>query len=204
MFYTGTEVSAFPASSLDSSSNASSFSLVAANGSSIRTYGTRKVHIILGNQPYAWNFFVANVSQPLLGEDFLRHFALLVDVKHQKLVDTTSFHSVPTFSSVNIAPRLIKISSINDPFSRLLESFPSITTPSFSQSTVKHQVKHFILTEGSSVHAHARRFSPEKLAAAKTEFQMMEELGVIRRSNSPWASPLHVCKLRLTGNKHRS
>ena len=53
-------------------------------------------------------------------------------------------------------------------------------------------MKHFIITEGPPVNSRARRFSPEKLAAAKAEFETMEEMGVIRRSNSPWSSPLHI------------
>lgn len=31
-----------------------------------------------------------------------------------------------------------------------------------------------------------------KLAVAKAEFANMEKLGIVRRSNSPWASPLHI------------
>ena len=42
-----------------------------------------------------------------------------------------------------------------------------------------------------------QRLSPEKRAvarqnSAKAEFSAMEEMGIIRRSNSPWSSPLHV------------
>ena len=32
----------------------------------------------------------------------------------------------------------------------------------------------------------------EKLEVAKKEFQNMMDLGIIRTSNSPWSSPLHV------------
>ena len=31
-----------------------------------------------------------------------------------------------------------------------------------------------------------------KLAQAKAEFQKLESAGIIRRSDSPWASPLHM------------
>ena len=107
-------------------------------------------------------------------------------------MDTTTFSSVPVLASANIALHLASISSVMDPYLLLLKSFPEITTPSFSQKMPKHQVEHFIPTEGSPVDAHARRFAPEKLAPAKAEFEAMEEMGVIRRSNSPWSSPLHV------------
>jgi hypothetical protein len=36
------------------------------------------------------------------------------------------------------------------------------------------------------------RLDPVKLAAAKADFLQMERDGIIRRSNSPWASPLHM------------
>ena len=40
--------------------------------------------------------------------------------------------------------------------------------------------------------AKPRRLDEEKLKSAKRYFSEMEELGIIRRSSSPWASPLHV------------
>ena len=40
---------------------------------------------------------------------------------------------------------------------------------------------------------HMRRIlSPDKLAVAKEEFQEMKRMDIIRKSNSPWASPLHL------------
>ena len=36
------------------------------------------------------------------------------------------------------------------------------------------------------------RFLSKKLALAKSEFYKMLEMGSIRRSSSPWASPLHL------------
>ena len=40
--------------------------------------------------------------------------------------------------------------------------------------------------------AKARRLDAEKLESARKEFAAMEAAGVISRSNSPWASPLHM------------
>ena len=50
----------------------------------------------------------------------------------------------------------------------------------------------FIPTTGPPIHARPRRLDGQKLLVAKTEFQKMEAMGIVRRSDSPWASPLHV------------
>ena len=62
----------------------------------------------------------------------------------------------------------------------------------FSNATPRHGVEHHILTEGAPVFAGTRRLSPEKIAYAKKEFDEMEAMGIVRRSSSPWSSPLHV------------
>ena len=51
---------------------------------------------------------------------------------------------------------------------------------------------HYLVTRGPPVHAQARRLSPEKLEVAKAEFKTLLDLGIIRRSNSLFSSPLHI------------
>ena len=53
-------------------------------------------------------------------------------------------------------------------------------------------VEAYISTEGPPIHSRARRLPPEKLAIARDEFRTMEEMGIIRRSTSQWASPLYM------------
>ena len=189
---TGAQVSVLPASVQDKRSGRHGPNLVAANGSVICTFGTRTVFLFIGAQRFEWDFFLAEVSQPILGADFLRHHALLVDIKGQRLIDSATFASVPTVPSSMCAPHLAAISTNSNDFHRLLDSYQELTTPTFSAASPKHGVVHHIETRGPPVHAHARRLPPDKLAAAKAEFAAMEAMGVIRRSNSPWASPLHV------------
>ena len=55
-----------------------------------------------------------------------------------------------------------------------------------------HGVEHHIVTSGRPITAKFRRLDNIKLAAAKAEFQLLEKEGIIRRSNSGWASPLHM------------
>ena len=189
---TGAEVSVLPATGLDTRTRQPGPPLLAANGSSIRTYGTRRLSFHFASNTYHWNFIIADVTRPLLGADFLRSNSLLVDLKGKRLVDAATFHSAPLRPTTAPAPHLDAISTSTNQYDMLLAEFPDIVTPNFVQSPTKHGIEHFITTRGPPVHARARRLPPEKLAAAKSEFDRMEAMGIIRRSSSPWASPLHM------------
>ena len=105
---TGAAVSVFPASHQDIDSGSRTLSLVAANGSKIATYGTRKMKLRPENQDYTWPFILAEVKTPLLGADFLQTHGLLVDLQSQRLVNTTSFYSQAIQSAGTVsAPRRI-------------------------------------------------------------------------------------------------
>jgi hypothetical protein len=59
--------------------------------------------------------------------------------------------------------------------------------------TPTHGVEHHIHTGSNPpVFAKSRRLDPEKLQIAKAEFKRLESAGLIRRSTSPWAFPLHM------------
>ena len=80
--------------------------------------------------------------------------------------------------------------------SDLLKEFPDLLqSDGFTASPPCHKVRHHILTNPvPPIFSKARRLDPAKLAAAKAEFSAMEKAGIIRRSTSPWASPLHMVK----------
>nr|CDS33301.1 gag pol polyprotein [Hymenolepis microstoma] len=59
-------------------------------------------------------------------------------------------------------------------------------------SEPKHEVRHHITTKGQPIFSRARCLHPDKLSVTKQEFQHMVSLGIVRPSNSPWASPLHM------------
>ena len=73
----------------------------------------------------------------------------------------------------------------------MLEEFPSLLIQNF-HGEVKHKVLYHIPTSGPPIHARTRRLDSEKLRIAKEEFLKMEQMGIIRSSDSPWSSPLHV------------
>jgi hypothetical protein len=63
------------------------YDLCAANGTTIPTYGWLSLNLNLGlRRNFTWQFVVADVTQPLIGVDFLSHFGLLVDCKHNRLL----------------------------------------------------------------------------------------------------------------------
>ena len=73
-------------------------------------------------------------------------------------------------------------------FRKVHTEFPDILCPTVSNETVSHGAQHFITTTGAALHAKARRLPPDKLAI----FSEMEKMGIVRKSNSPWSSPLHI------------
>ncbi|BHF83230.1 hypothetical protein SprV_0802637200 [Sparganum proliferum] len=149
----------------------SQFSLQAANCTTINTYGQRSLTLDIGlRRRFQWVFVQAHVKSPIIGADFPAHFGLAVDLKHRKLIDTTT-----TLFTIGIAASEL----------------------SFTEE-VQHKVKHHIITTGQPVYAHPRRLHPEKLRIARNEFEHMMNLGIIRPSSSPWASPLHTVPKKST------
>lgn len=192
----GAQRSILPAKAADTVTGGHGPPMDAANGTSIRTYGVRRVDVSFGGRRFTWDFVMAAVSTPLLGADFLCAFNLLVDVKHCRLIDAVSFTSYPCTLGGAGALGLANTLSTGDPYQRLLAEFPELTTPTFSSAVAKHGVEHHITTLGPPIYARARRLDSAKLAIARREFSAMERLGIVHRSDSPWASPAHGYKGR--------
>ena len=84
---TGAEVSVFPVSGRDTREQESDGELQTANGSTCRTYGKRQLKISVDGRTFTWSFVIAEVTQPLLGADFLCDHGLIVDIKGKRLVE---------------------------------------------------------------------------------------------------------------------
>ncbi|GFR65343.1 transposon Ty3-G Gag-Pol polyprotein [Elysia marginata] len=169
-----------------------SSSLTAANGTSIPTWGKRNVSLAIGHKgQYNHEFYLADVTRPILGADFFTKHRIAIDLRGKRLL---SLDNIPILLQETRSP--LTLAGLGFPllneFSSLLQEFPELLTPHFHQATNKHGVEHHIVTHGPPTHARARRLDPEKLAAAKTEFLQIEEMGIVRRSKSPWSSPLHI------------
>jgi cleavage and polyadenylation specificity factor subunit 1 len=187
----GATVSCLPATNRDKL-NAQTTSLSAINTSGIRTWGTRTVGLTFNNRRFQQEFQICEVSEPLLGADFLAHHEMAIDFKTKRLLSFDG-HAISCHASSKGNHNTVMGMHKDNPFDNLLAEFPELLVQKFTSSQ-KHGVEHYILTEGPPVYSKARRMEPDKLAAAEEEFRKMENAGIIRRSNSPWSSPLHMVK----------
>ena len=192
---TGAEVSVVPASEQERQGAPMQKQLVAANGTRIQCYGEKKLRLQVGSRNYEWRFLVADVRRPLIGADFLTHTSLLVDLKNRQLLHSEELNAVPlrqTRRRSRITGLAFAAAANPSSLAKLFAEFPSITVPNFKIDRPKHEVRHTIETRGQPIRAKARPLPPQKLAAAKANFAELASSGIVRRSNGPWSSPLHV------------
>ncbi|CAH8500953.1 unnamed protein product [Schistosoma haematobium] len=191
---TGAEVSVVPPTALEKSTPDPKLKLQAANRSDIKTYGKRRLQLNFGPKSnFSWSFIIADVLVPIIGIDFLQFHKILVDVRNRKLVLAEKSKEIRgIISNETSIHLLVKPHHEDDKYVNLLNQFPDLLRPSFKHDKPTHTVVHHIKTEGPPVFARPRRLDPSRLAIAKNEFNKMIELGIIRPSDSPWASPLHM------------
>ena len=108
------------------------------------------------------------------------------------MIEADTFSDIPCYVSVITPTNLALVEPSSNKFRKLLNEFPDLLKPTFSAAKVKHGVHHFIPTKDRPVFARARRLAPDRLAIAQKEFSEMEKMGIVRKSSSPWASPLHM------------
>ena len=85
---TGASRSLIPRRLVKGHQRKSAFTMQAANGSSISTYGNKEYPLNYGSKQYSWKFLVADVFMPIIGADFLYNFSLAVDVRNRRLLPT--------------------------------------------------------------------------------------------------------------------
>ena len=203
---TGAEVSVLPATSADRRRPSQpEHTLRAVNGSSITSFGTQSLSVSLGlRRRFQFVFVIADVEQPIIGADFLHHHRLTVDLRARRIMDSvTQLSSPATIAHVSrITSPSINLTTVPDSVKNILSSFPDLTRPYSATLPAKHTVEHHLSTKGHPVHARARRLPPDRLAAAKAEFEhMMMDMGIILPSSSSWSSPLHMVR-KSSGDWH--
>jgi hypothetical protein len=167
-------------------------------------------------------FFLAAVSFPILGIDFLCHHSLAVDVANMRLSPSPSPVSAvvaggsyadavrsPPATPRPSQPYLISGRSSPSPASpaaavsppaagdwlaALQRQFPKVFFQGAASPSLAlaHGMHHVIQTVGQLATAKFWQLDPARLAAVKQEFQAMLDECIIRQSSSQWSSPLHM------------
>ncbi|XP_037930696.1 uncharacterized protein LOC119665541 [Teleopsis dalmanni] len=125
---TGADTSILPVSRFKNSKlQTTTQSLYAANDSAIPTCGNKLLSMNLGLR-MKFDFIIANVSKPILGADFLKHFGLVVDVKRRCLSDTQTKLSTQCASEHTEYEPVFFIQN-DHKFKELLNSSKEVTMP---------------------------------------------------------------------------
>ena len=159
--------------------------MVNVSGKTVRVFGRRRMQLCFGGRRYDWDFVTADMTFHIIGADFLHAHGLVVDLRNRRLLDASDLKARVCAPASDQTAQLPSAAADGDDFVRLLAHFPDLQSPDFSSATVRHGVEHHLPTTGPPVFARARRLDPAKLAVAKEEFEEMERLGIVRRSDSP-------------------
>jgi hypothetical protein len=141
---TGSDLCVYPRRLIPQHRECVNYDLCAANGTSIHTYGWLPLSLNLGLcRDFTWRFVVADITQPLIGVDFLSHFGLLVDCRNNRLLDRVTSSSSPAQPDNSLTPS-VKTISTGTLVDSLLAEFPDLTLPTRVQREVRHNTIHHI------------------------------------------------------------
>lgn len=118
--------------------------------SPISTYGEQSLTLGLGlRHTFQWVFVIARLPTPILGADFLYHFGLFEDIKHGRLVDSSTQLTVHGLTARVATDSSIVLQTTSH--STLLTEYPDVARPVFYNQLIKHEVTRHIKTRGPSV-----------------------------------------------------
>ena len=108
---------------------------MAANGSSIPTFGTVNLNLRFKGLKARQRFHLADVPRPILGADFFSKNGLLIDVRGRRLLRHPGTHSPSLAPFTLVSARTVDapgdVCGLHEPRSSpveaLLDDFPSIT-----------------------------------------------------------------------------
>ena len=117
---TGAAVSVLPISCANRISDADCLPLVAANNTTINTYGnSKRVVDVSLKRDYPWTFIVADVQQPIIGADFLIHYNLLVDLRSRCLRDMRTGLAIPASLSSIRPLSLNRVDTVHNEYTKI-------------------------------------------------------------------------------------
>ena len=76
------------------------------------------------------NFVIADIQNPILGAYFLCDFGLLVDVKHNRLLNTTTGLHTQGMPTLIVSPcPVLQLTTPASPFDAIFKEFPAVIQP---------------------------------------------------------------------------
>ena len=173
----------------------------AANGQPISCSGEALIQIHMPGlrRTFWWTVVIADVINPILGADFLKHYDLLVDCKNERLIDGTTNRTLKC-QSIKADLEQIQVNRINnipEVAQALLDKYQAIISPNSANKTQSSasssKISHGIETgECKPIYSKPRRLGKDKYEAAKREISALLEAGIVRHSKSAWSSPIHM------------
>ena len=197
---TGAEISVLAATVKDKrnhhSPSSPNISLVAANNTRIKVFGTRiMTFLIRPGVKITWEFIIADVDRNIIGADLLHKYQLIVDI-HNKCLITSDLQNKIKCSIISTISTGLRSESVEhiqqDEIKNLFREFPQLTRIKGYVAKPAHGVFHQIITNSHPVSSRFRRLAPDKYQQAKEIFDHMLDSGLVKRSNSSWSSPLHL------------
>jgi len=197
---TGASVSIFPFKFAKSLPISPTFvCLKSVNGRPVTVHGECSLSISSTDlrRSFRWCFVVADVTQPIIGADFLTAHQLSVSCSSRHLTDeVTGFRTVCKSATTSTQSPILSVPSTNQPVAKLLFEYSNLMQPmQVGEGQPSSDVAHVIDTGNSRpVFAKPRPLRPDLYQAAKKEFEKLLACGIIRPSKSPWSSPLHMVR----------
>jgi len=196
---TGASISLFPLRlSKALSVTPSAVKLSSVEGNSVAVHGECRLSIANKalRRRFQWQFVIADVPNAIRGVDFLTTNRISVSCSQRCLTDEITGLRIKckTCPFATTAP-VLAMPSTNPEVSALLTAHSSLFQPIQFDGESKSSVGHVIDTGNAQpVFSRPRQLSPQLLSVAKEEFRKLLDLGIVRPSSSPWASPLHLVK----------
>ena len=196
---TGNQCTLWPADSTNISKTTPdpTIRLEAANSTAIPAFGRQDKIFQLGGKQFKWQCIIAKVKHQIIELDFLRHFNFVIDLdsnilehrQSQTVIAFTNFHG-PVISNISLVihPRTEAIKQ------SLQQNYPGLLDTQSALLFSKHGVQCHIPTTGPLIKCRPCRLTPEKEKFTREYFLPLLEKGIMRRSSSQWASPLHMVK----------
>ena len=118
----------------------------------------------------------------------------MVDTVNKRLISLASHEAIKIHESPAQGAIAAIMAKPNSPFNKLLDAFPGILKPRFHLEKMPHGIELAMNTQGPPLYCRPRRLAPDQNSTLEKELRAMLDAGIVRRSKSAWASPLHAVR----------